>query len=82
MIANIKKTFPPKTGMQKSNFCKIQGMSEVSKVHAVWYLARLYEYYVEGVERNKIIIKPIHKVRFEKFICHVRGVKGSVHIHQ
>ena len=25
-------------------------------LHAAWYLARLYEYYVEGVERNKIII--------------------------
>ena len=31
-------------------------MSEVSKVHAAWYPARLYKYYVEGVERNKIII--------------------------
>ena len=31
-------------------------MSEVSKVHAAWYLARLYKYYVKGVERNKIII--------------------------
>ena len=25
-------------------------------LHAAWYLARLYEYYVKGVERNKIII--------------------------
>ena len=25
-------------------------------LHAAWYLARLYKYYVEGVERNKIII--------------------------
>ena len=31
MIGNIKKTFPPKTGMQKS---KIQGMSKMSKIHA------------------------------------------------
>ena len=35
---------------------KIQGMSEVSKVHAAWYPATLYKYYVKGVERNKIII--------------------------
>ena len=25
-------------------------------LHAAWYLTRLYEYYVEGVERNKVII--------------------------
>ena len=29
----------------------------------------------------KQIFKQIHKVTFKKFICHVRGVKGSVHIH-
>ena len=31
-------------------------MSEVSKVHAAWYPARLYQYYVKGVKRSKIII--------------------------
>ena len=31
-------------------------MSEVLKVHDAWYPTRLYKYYVEGVERNKIII--------------------------
>ena len=31
-------------------------MSEVSKVHAAWYPAMLYKYYVKGVKRNKIII--------------------------
>ena len=31
-------------------------MSEGLKVHAAWYPARLYKYYVEGVKRNKIII--------------------------
>ena len=25
-------------------------------LHAAWYLTWLYEYYLEGVERNKIII--------------------------
>ena len=25
-------------------------------LHAAWYPARLYKYYVEGVDRNKIII--------------------------
>ena len=30
-------------------------MSEVLKVHAAWYPARVYKYYVKGVERNKII---------------------------
>ena len=43
IIGNIKKLFPPKTGMRKM-FCKIQGMLEVSKVHAASYLARLYGY--------------------------------------
>ena len=32
----------------------------MSKVHVAWYLARLYEYYVEGVERNKIIHIRLH----------------------
>ena len=32
MIGNIKKTFPPKTGMQK--FYKIHSMSKTSKMHA------------------------------------------------
>ena len=27
-----------------------------SMLHAAWYPARLYKYYVEGVKRNKIII--------------------------
>ena len=36
---------------------------------------------VTGVKRNKKIFKPIHKVTFKKFICHVEGVEGSVHIH-
>ena len=36
---------------------------------------------VGDVERNKKIFKPIHKVTFKKFICHVEGVKSSVHIH-
>ena len=26
-----------------------------SMLHAAWYPARVYKYYVEGVERNKII---------------------------
>ena len=34
MIGNVKKTFPAKTGMWKSKFCKLQSMSEVLKVHA------------------------------------------------
>ena len=51
---------------EKSKFCKIQGMTEVSKVlHAAWYPATLYKYYVEGVERNKIIIN-------EYFRLHLR----------
>ena len=38
----------------KSKFCKIQGMSKGSKVHAACYVARLYEIsYVQGVKRNK-----------------------------
>ena len=29
----------------------------------------------------KKIFKEIYKVTFKKFICHVEGVEGSVHIH-
>ena len=29
-----------------------------------------------------LIYKPIYKVTFKKFICHVRGDEGSVHIHE
>ena len=54
MIGNIKELFPPKLVCEKSKFCKIQGMSKGSKLHAAWYVARLYEIpYVEGVKRNK-----------------------------
>ena len=42
--------------MQDKQLCKIQGMVEVSKVHAAWYLDSWYKYYVKGVKRNKIII--------------------------
>ena len=55
-------------------------MSEGLKVHAAWYPARLYKYYVEGVERNKIIINEYFT--FETFICHVGGVQDSVHIYE
>ena len=27
------------------------------------------------------IFKPMHKVIFKKFICHVEGVEGSVHMY-
>ena len=30
-------------------------------LHAAWYPARVYKYYVEGVERNKIINTVINK---------------------
>ena len=33
MVRNMKATFPPKTSMWKSKFCKIQGMSTLS-IHA------------------------------------------------
>ena len=36
---------------------------------------------VKAVERNKKIFKEIYKATFKKFICHVEGVEGSVHIH-
>ena len=52
----LRKSSRQKLVCEKSNFCKIQGMSEGSKVHAAWYPARLYKYYVKCVERNKIII--------------------------
>ena len=50
----LRKSSHQKLVCEKSKFCKIQGMSKGSKLHAAWYLARFYEIsYVEGVERNK-----------------------------
>ena len=37
-------------------------------------------YYSEVLKEMKKIFKPIHKVTFKKFISHVKGTKGSVHI--
>ena len=51
-------------------------------LHAAWYPARLYKYYVKGVERNKIIINAYLRLHFETFICYVRGVEGSVHTNE
>ena len=50
-------------------------------LHAAWYPAMLYKEYVEGVERNKIIINE-YLVTFETFICYVRGVEASVHTNE
>ena len=55
----LKKSSCQKLVCKKSSFCKIQGMSEVSKVHAACYPARVNKYYVEGVWRNKIIINTV-----------------------
>ena len=50
----LKKSSRQKLVCKKSNFCKIQGMSKGSKLHAAWYVERFYKIsYVEGVERNK-----------------------------
>ena len=34
MIENIKRKFPPKTGLREKQLCKIKGMSKGSKLHA------------------------------------------------
>ena len=60
----LKKSSCQKLVCEKSNFCMIQGMLEGLKVHAAWYPARLYKYYVEGVERNKIIINEYLRLHF------------------
>ena len=47
----LKKSSCQKLVCEKSKFCKIQGMSKGSKLHAAWYVARLYKIsYVEEVE--------------------------------
>ena len=48
-----EENLPAKNWYARSKFRKIQGMLEGSKVHAAWYPARLYKYYVKGVERKK-----------------------------
>ena len=55
MIGNIKRKFPPKTGLREKQVLQDPGYPR-SMLHAAWYAAMLYKYYVEGVERNKIII--------------------------
>ena len=54
MIGNIIEPSRQKLVCEKNNFCKVQGMSKGSKLHAAWYLAWLCKIsYVEEVARNK-----------------------------
>ena len=100
MIGNIKKLFPPRTGMQKKQVLQDPGYVRGAEgpccmLHAILQLA-----HVKGVKRNKkkqnrfdlrslfpmsemseSLYENIYKATFKKFICHVRGVEGSVHIH-
>ena len=50
-------------------------------LHAAWYPATLYKYYVEGVERNEIIINEYLRLHL-RLICYIRGVEGSVHTNE
>ena len=55
IIENIKKLFRQKLKCEKRKFCKIHGLSEVSKVHAACYIVNLaYKEIssVKGVKRN------------------------------
>ena len=52
MLANINWS-ARKASFARSRVCR---RCQRSMLHAAWYPARLYKYYVEGVERNKIII--------------------------
>ena len=54
MIGNIKEIFPSKTGLREKQVLQDPGYVEGLKLHAAWYVARLYKIpYVKGVERNK-----------------------------
>ena len=87
MIGNIKKLFLSKTEMQKKQV--LQDPDYVVGVKGSCYIldtaSCMINYKeisnVEGVKRNKEIFRQICKVTFKTFICHVKGVKGSVHIH-
>ena len=48
-----KNWFVRKASFARSRVCR---RCRRSMLHAAWYPATLYKYYVEGVERNKIII--------------------------
>ena len=48
-----KNWFARKASFARSRVCR---RCRRSMLHAAWYPARLYKYYVEGVKRNKIII--------------------------
>ena len=53
-----KGCWPIKTGLREKQVLQDPGYvgGVESMLHAAWYPARLYKYYVKGVERNKIII--------------------------
>ena len=36
MIGNIKRTFPPKTGLQEKQLLQDPGMSKMSEIHAAY----------------------------------------------
>ena len=62
MIGNIKKTFPPKTGMWKKQVLQYPGYVRGVKgpccmLHGILQgCTNIIYYYFEGVKRNKIII--------------------------
>ena len=71
MLGNILRKFSCQKLVCRKSFCKIQGMSEVSKVHAAWNITTLYKMpYVQGVKRNKNKQKRLN-LRFKMFISHV-----------
>ena len=55
-MIRVKKTFPPKTEMQEKQLLQDPGYVGGVEGPCCMVSCKLYEYYVEGVERNKIII--------------------------
>ena len=77
------KPFCQKLECRKTPFCKIQGMSNVSKKHAAYsrkvhtaVFVIVVEDFKDGTNHNTLCKVTVY------IVCHVQGVEDSVHIHE
>ena len=68
-----KGMFARKASFARSRVCQ---RCRRSMLHAAWYPARLYKYYVEGVKRNKIIINEYLRLHFRLLFVMLEVLKA------
>ena len=75
MTRNINETFPPKCGMQKSNFLQDPGY-----VKGVTVTCCMLQAMLQGSTKypKSKVSEDMHNI-LNTFISHVEGVEGSVH---